>query len=75
MLYQKICYICKEKFEDKIAKDKKYKDKKYCKVTNNCHYTDEYRGSADSIYNLTFSVPKEILILFHNGSSYLIFSL
>ena len=33
-LYQnsKICDICKEKFEDKHAKDKKY-----CKVSDHCH--------------------------------------
>ena len=43
----KICYICKEKFEDKYAKDKKYH-----KVRDNCHYIGEYRGSAHSICNL-----------------------
>ena len=30
----KICYICKEKFENKYLKDKKY-----CKVRDHCHYT------------------------------------
>ena len=35
----KICYICKEKFENKYVKDKKY-----CKARDNCHYTGEYRG-------------------------------
>ena len=35
----KICYICKEKFENKYVKDKKY-----CKTRDNCHYTGEYRG-------------------------------
>ena len=32
-------YICKEKFEDKYIKGKKY-----CKVRDYCHYTGEYRG-------------------------------
>ena len=32
----KICYICKEKFENKYLKDKKY-----CKVSDHCHYTEE----------------------------------
>ena len=32
----KICYICKEKFENKYMKDKKY-----CKVRDYCHYTGE----------------------------------
>ena len=36
----KICYICKEKFENKSLKDKKY-----CKVRDQCHYTGEYRGA------------------------------
>ena len=33
----KICYICRENFEDKYAKDKKY-----CKVRNHCCYTGKY---------------------------------
>ena len=32
----KICYICKEKFENKYLKDKKYH-----KVRDHCHYTRE----------------------------------
>ena len=60
----KICYICKEKFENHL------KDKKYCKVRDHCHYTGEYRGDAHNICNLRYSVPKEIPIVFHNGSNY-----
>ena len=37
---QKICYICKEKLEDKHAKDKKYR-----KARDLCHYTGEHRGA------------------------------
>ena len=55
----------KEKFEDKYAKDKKYR-----KVKEHCHYTGKYRGAAYSICNLKYSVPKEIPIVFHNGSNY-----
>ena len=58
----KICYICKEKFENK--------DKKYCKVRDHCHYTGKYRGATHSICNLKCSVPKNICIVFHNGSNY-----
>ena len=58
----KICYICKEKFENKYLKDKKY-----CKVRDHCHYTGEYRGAAHSICNLKYSVPKKNSIVFHNG--------
>ena len=61
----KICYICKEKFENKYVKDKKY-----CKVRNHCHYTVEYRGAANGTCNLKYSVPKKIPIVFHNGSNY-----
>ena len=43
----KICYICKEQFENKYLKDKKY-----CKVRNHCHYTGQYRDSAQGICNL-----------------------
>ena len=46
------------------------KDKKYCQVRDHCHYTGEYRGTAHGICNLKYSVPKEIPIVFHNGSNY-----
>ena len=61
----KIFYICKEKIENKYVKDKKYR-----KVRDHCHYTGEYRGVARSICNLKCSVPKKIIIAFHNGSNY-----
>ena len=34
-----------------------------------CYYSVEYRGVAHSICNLKYSVPKKILIVFHNGSN------
>ena len=46
------------------------KDKKYCKVTDHCSYTGEYRGAAYSICNLRYSVPKKMSIFFDNGSNY-----
>ena len=61
----KICYICKEKFENIYVKDSKY-----CKVRDHCYYTEEYRGAAHSICNLKYNVPKKILITFHDGYSY-----
>ena len=61
----KICYICKEKFQNKYLKDKKYG-----KVRDHCHYTGGYRGAAHSISNSTYSVPKKIPMVFHNGSNY-----
>ena len=60
-----ICYICKEKLENKYLKDKKYR-----KVTDHCHYTVEYKGAAHSVCNLKYSVPKIIPIVFHKESNY-----
>ena len=40
----KICYICKEKFENRYLKHKKYR-----KVRDYCHDTGEYRGAVHSI--------------------------
>ena len=60
-----MCYIWKEKFEDKHAKDKNYR-----KVRGHRHYTEEYRGAAQSVNNIKYSIPKEIPIIFHNGSNY-----
>ena len=43
--------------------------KKY-KVRDHCHYTGKYRGAAHDICNLRYKIPKEIPVLFHNGSTY-----
>ena len=59
---QKICYICKKEF-DTI-------DKKNYKVRDHCHYTGKYRGAAHNICNLRYKLPKEIPVVFHNGSTY-----
>ena len=59
---QKICYICKKEF-DTI-------DKKHHKVRDHCHYTGKDRGAAHNICNLRNKVPKEIPVVFHNGSTY-----
>ena len=60
----KICYICQQKLKNKNVKDKKYR-----KVTYNCHYTGEYRGTVHSISNLKYSVSKKIPITFSSGSN------
>ena len=51
-----ICYICKEKFENKYLKDKKYHT-----VRDHCQYTGKYRGTLHSICNLKYSVPEKFL--------------
>ena len=59
---QKVCHICKKEF-DKC-------DKKHHKVRDHCHYAGKYRGAAHNICNLRYKIPKEIPIVFHNGSIY-----
>ena len=59
---QKVCYIWKKEFDNN--------DKKQQKVRDHCHYTGKYRGAAHNICNLRYKVPKEIPVVFHNGSTY-----
>ena len=61
----KICYICKERFENRYLKDKKYR-----KLREHCHYTGEHKDAAHSLCNLEYRVPKQIPIVFHNGPNY-----
>ena len=63
----KLCYIYKKK---KKCENKYFKYKKVRKVRDHCHYTEEYRGTVHSIYELKYSVPKKISADFHNGSNY-----
>ena len=59
---QKIFYICKKEFDKS--------NKKHYKVRDHCHYTGKYRGAAHNICNLRYKIPKEIPLVFHNGSTY-----
>ena len=59
---QKICYIYIKEFN--------INDKKNYKVRDHCHYMGKYRGAVHNICNLRYKVPKEIPIVFHNGSTY-----
>ena len=43
---------------------------KICKVTDHCHDAGKYRSAANSICNLTHSVPKNIPLAFQNGYDY-----
>ena len=62
---QKVCYICKKEFSTNDDDNKKY-----FKVRDHCHYTGKYRGAAHDTCNLRYKIPKEILVVFHNGSTY-----
>ena len=59
---QEICCICKKEFDKN--------NKKHYKVRDYCHYTGKYRGAAHDICNLRYKLPKEIPVVFHNGSTY-----
>ena len=48
--------------------DKCNNDKKYRRVRDHCHYTGKYRVAAQIICKLEYSIPKEILVVFRNGS-------
>ena len=71
---QKVCYICKKRFStddgNGNAFDRAALNKNYFKVKYHCHYTGKYRGAAHSICNLRYKTPKEIPVVFHNGSTY-----
>ena len=60
---QEVCYICKKGFSTD-DNNKKYK------VRDHCHYTGKYRGAAHDICNLKYKIPKEIPVVFRNGSTY-----
>ena len=59
---QDICYIRRKEFDKS--------NKKHHKVRDHCHYTCKYRGAAHNICNLRYKIPKEIPLVFHNGSTY-----
>ena len=61
---QNVCYICRKKFNTNDS------DKKCHKVRDHCDYTGKYRGAAHDICNLRYKIPKEIPLVFHNGSTY-----
>ena len=61
---KKVCHICKERFSTDDS------DKKYREVKDHCHYTGKYRGTAHDICNLRYKIPKEIPVVFHNGSTF-----
>ena len=45
-------------------------NKKYYKVRVHCHLTGKYRGAAHDICYLRYKIPKEVPVVFHNGSTY-----
>ena len=65
---KKNCHICgKELYTDK-NNEKEFKLKQ--NVRDHNHYTGKYRGTAHSNCNLRYKIPREIPVIFHNGSTY-----
>ena len=54
---ENICYICKKEFNND-------------KVRDHCHFTGKYRGATHNTCNIRYKIPKNILVIFHNGSTY-----
>ena len=54
---ENICYICKKEFNND-------------KVRDHCHFTGKYRGATHNTGNLRYKIPKNIPVIFHNGSTY-----
>ena len=65
---QKVCYICIKGFC--TDKNDKNQFKLYHEVRDHCHYIGKFRGAAHHICNLRYKIPKEIPVVFHNGSTY-----
>ena len=61
---QEIYHTCRKEFED--CND----NRKYHKVQDHRHYPGKYREAAHNACNLRYKIPREIPILFHNGSKY-----
>ena len=65
---QNVCYICKKQFRTDENDENAFK--LYHKVRDHCHYTRTFRRAAHSVCNLRYKTPKEIPVVFHNGSTY-----
>ena len=60
---ENICYICKKEFNNNDTSSSE------CKVRDHCHFTGKY-GGATHTCNLRYKIPKNIPVIFHNGSTY-----
>ena len=68
---EEVCYICKKEFNTSdTTESSSFEHNKHYKVRDHCHYTSKYREAVHNICNLRYKIPKEIPIIFHNGSTY-----
>ena len=63
---ENICYICKKEFNNDTTESSSLERK----VRDHCHFTGKYRGAAHNTCNLRYKIPKNIPVIFHNGSTY-----
>src|SRR5436190_11816271 len=57
-----VCYICQERFNEKV--------KNYKKVRDHDHKTGRFRGAAHSICNLQYQTSNKIPVIFHGLKNY-----
>ena len=60
------CYICKKDFNNDATESSSLERK----VKDHCHFTGKYRGAVHNTCNFRYKVPKNIPVIFHNGSKY-----
>ena len=63
---QKVCYVCIKGFSTDDN------NTKYDKVRDHCYNTGKSRETAHDICNLRYQIPKEIPVVFFNGSHFII---
>ena len=63
---ENICHICKKESNNDMT-EQSYLEPK---VRDHCHFTGKYMGAAHYTCNLRYKIPKNIPVIFHNGSTY-----
>ena len=58
---RKLCFLFKRPFLEDVKMN-------YIKVRDHCHYTGKYRDAPHKTCNLMYNTPREIPVIFHNGS-------
>ena len=68
MKSKKFFKFAKKKYN--TDKNDKNSFKLHHKIKHHCHYIGNFRGPTHSICNLRYKTPKEIPVVFYNGSTY-----
>ena len=63
---ENICHICQKEFNNDTTESSSLERK----VNDHCHFTGKYRIAAHNTCNLRYKIPKNIPVIFHNGSTY-----